>query len=358
MIELRCVFLIEESEFGQRLFKLASGLDSKLYRVSTVRELKELIQKRTFDSFVWVTTHAEQHIPEVEMLLKGVPYLFACLFSDKPVARSNFDFTFTFDDFKDTEKLKTFVTNLHHLGMRLKTRKELSSLILHDLRTPLQNLSSYADMLATGTFGELNEGQLKILQTINAQADLADELVQELTLILRMRKKEFFIEKQKADLSRLIHETLRALWIWADRKNIKLQTHIDHDLPKLLIDPSAIRRVLSNLLLNALKFSPKNGTVRLLVTLEAPKNEHQKIRFRITDSGPGVPPEHLNDIFDPYFRLKNPQALIKGQGLGLYIAKLFVEAHGGTIGVYNNREGGATFYFTLPVGEERTNGFN
>lgn len=349
MIELRGVFLIEESEFGQRLFKLASGLNSKLYRVATVRELKELIQKRTFDSFVWVATHAEQNLPEVEMLLKGTPYLFACLFSDKPVARSNFDFTFTFDDFEKQEKLKTFVTNLHRLGRRLKTRKELSSLILHDLRTPLQNLSSYVDMLTTGTFGELNEGQLKILQTINAQADLADELVQELTLILRMRKMEFFIEKQKTDLSLLIHETLRALWIWADRKNIKLQTYIEHDLPDLFVDPLAIRRVLSNLLLNALKFSPNNGTVRLMVTLESAAGRCQKVHFRITDSGPGIPPEHLDTIFDPYFRLKNPKAFIKGQGLGLYIAKLFVEAHGGTIGAYNNREGGATFYFTLPV---------
>ncbi len=351
MIELRFAFLIEEPGFGQRLLDMAAPLKAKIYRTSNVRELVELTQKRTFDFFVWVTTHAQEEMAEIEALLKNTSYLFACLFSDKPAESSGFDFTFTFDDFQKPDKLKTFISNLHHLATRLKMRKELSSLVLHDLRTPLQNLSSYIEMLASGTFGKLNDGQLKILQTINAQADFADELVQELTLLLRMRKKEFFIEKQKTDLSRLINETLRSVWVWADRKNIKLQTHVEHELPQLIIDPMAIRRVLFNLLLNALKFSPNDSAVRMMVTLETSASGQQKVDFRITDSGPGIPAEHLNSIFDPYFRLRNPKAVSKGQGLGLYIAKLFVEAHGGKIGVYNNREGGATFYFSLPVAQ-------
>ncbi len=349
MIELRCAFLIEEAAFGKRLLGCLSDLPVKTYRTTDLPELQSLSRKRAFDFFIWVTEDPGKKQAAVERLLSDLPYLFSCLFCSRIPQKTLFDFTWTFSDFSSETKLKIFITNLHRLALRLKTGKELSSLVLHDLRTPLQNLSSYAEMLISGTFGELNEGQLKILQTMNAQTELADELTQELTLLLRMRKKEFFISKQKTDFSRLIQETLRAVWIWADRKNIKLQAHVEHDLPKVFIDPLAIRRVLFNLLLNALKFSPTNGTVRLMATFEPVKSGTSKIHVRITDSGPGIAVEYLDAIFDPYFRLQNKETAIKGQGLGLYIAKLFVQAHQGNIGVYNNREGGATFYFTLPV---------
>ncbi len=349
MIELRCALLIEEEAFGKRLLDYLSDLPVKTYRPTDLQDLQSLSRKRTFDFLIWVSEHPESRQTEIEKFLGDVPYLFSCMFAPKIPEKSIFDFTLPFNDFEDERVLRTFLKNLHRLALRLKTGKELASLVLHDLRTPLQNIASYIDMLISGTFGDLNEGQLKILQTINGQTELADELTQELSLLLRMRKKEFFIEKRKSDFSRLVQETLRAVWIWADRKNIKLQTHVDHDLPELLIDPLAIRRVLFNLLLNALKFSPANGTVRLMVSFESPKGHPPKIHVRITDSGPGIAPRHLNAIFDPYFRLQNKEANTKGQGLGLYIAKLFVEAHHGSIGVYNNREGGATFYFTLPV---------
>ncbi len=349
MIELRYVLFIEDTEFGSRLHKIISDFAVKVYLPGSLNELIALSRERMFDFLLWVTQDPHKQLAEVENLLKERPYLFACLFCKNSPDQSVFDFVFNFDDFNDSAKLRSLLKNMHRLALRIKTQKEQSLLVLHDLRTPLQNLASYIDMLISGTFGPLNDGQIKILQTISAQTDVADELVQELALILRMRKKEFFIEKHPIDLSRLISDTLRSVWIWADRKNIKLQAHVEHELPKVNADALAIRRVLFNLLLNALKFSPNDSSVRLMVTLEPSSAKGQKIECRITDSGPGIPPEHLTDIFDPYFRLNNPKSLFKGQGLGLHIAKLFVEAHGGTIGAHNNREGGATFYFTLPV---------
>lgn len=352
MLKLNCAILLQEHAIGSRLVSLLSERETKLYTVSTIPELQNLARKRTFDIFIWITTKAEQEMAAFQSILSHSPYFFACLFTNKMLVNTPFDFVFTFDDFRKPEVLNNFIANLSRSAMRLKTGKELSSLLLHDLRTPLQNLSSYVDMLSSGTFGELNDGQLKILRTINAQTAIAEELLQELTLYLRLRKKEFFIEKRKTNLSDIITETLRAVWIWADRKNIKLKSYAERNLPLIYIDPLAIRRVLFNLLLNALKFSPDNSTVQLSVKLEGSERKKQKIHISISDNGPGIDPEYLNEIFDPYFRLKHPHVLIKGQGLGLYIAKLFVEAHGGAIGAYNNREGGATFHFTLPLQTE------
>ncbi len=349
MLALKCLVLAQDKQANERLVSLLKRQETKLYLASQTDELPGLIASRSYDVFLWITPDPTPEQAKVKTFLNEIPYLFSCLLTRHTGKESPFDFVHTYGTPNDERALEAFVGRLLKLGKRLKTGQEIASLILHDLRTPMQNMSSYVDMLIDGTFGELNEGQLKILRLVNAQATVAEELIQQLTQYLRLHKKEFSIEPRPTDLNALITETLRSVWIWADRKDIKLLSHIDSQLPRSLLDPLAIRRVLFNLLLNAIKFSPKNSTIQLTVKQEKGKNRTSQVHFAIRDQGPGIPTEYLDNVFEAFFRVKYPQAQIKGQGLGLYIAKLFIEAHGGRIGVYNNREGGATFHFTLPL---------
>ncbi len=349
MSDVSCLLLNQNDSLGNKILAALSSREIQVHAVTNIDYFLQAVEEVHFDLFVWVAPRIENNYSIIERSLENVPHLLSCVFTEEPLESENFDFICSYSDLKTDDSLNNFIANLIRLLKRLKTQRELSSLLLHDLRTPLQNLSSYLDILTKGIFGYLNEGQLKILKTINAQGEMADELIQELSQLISSQKKRFFIDRVKTDIIPVVNESLRALWIWADRKNIKIQSFIAKDLPELMIDPLAIKRVLFNLIFNAIKFSPENGTVRLKVNLEGSKPGKQKILFQIVDSGPGIPPEHLSNIFEKYYRLDKTAIHLKGMGLGLYIAKLFIEVHGGTIGVYNNREGGATFYFTLPV---------
>src|SRR5262249_59127558 len=115
-------------------------------------------------------------------------------------------------------------------------------------------------------------------------------------------------------------------------------------LPDVAVDAHRLRQVISNLVSNALKFTPEEGTIRV----SAHKQDHQ-IVVSVADTGPGIPQEHLSKIFDRFFRA--PGTKQEGSGLGLSIAKGIVEAHGGTIWAESEMGNGSSFFFTMPLDE-------
>ena len=166
----------------------------------------------------------------------------------------------------------------------------------------------------------------------------------ELGQVYQFEKNEFELQKTTLDVKLLLDETLRALWVQADRKNIKFIPKIDSSLPELNADGMTIQRVLNNLVHNAIKFSPENSTVRIQVTAM-----EKEVEFRIIDSGPGLAEDQIPLIFNKFYRITDRKDWQKGQGLGLYICKLIIEAHQGKIRVENNPNIGTTFTFCLPA---------
>jgi len=282
------------------------------------------------------------------------PSLLICLIGStvQPKAE-NYDFYFNINDGNEHKILMDSLKVIIHMIYRELNYTNLSSMILHDLRSPAQSISGYIDLLAGGIFGSLNEGQLKIIRNTSALSDKLIDLLEDLNRIYSFEMNRFVLKKTKFYLKDLIEQSLRSIWVQTDQKNIKLIPNITPNLPIIHADPDALQRVIINLLSNAIKYCPENGTIRIFVQSAETSAGGEMINFKISDTGPGIVSEDSRYLFDRYYqsglgRNKN----IRGFGLGLYISRLIVDAHDGQIGAHNNREGGATFYFNIPVGSK------
>lgn len=245
----------------------------------------------------------------------------------------------------DTIKFEIFLKNINRLLERDKARMELAATLLHDLRSPLNSLVSYMELLINETFGYLNEGQKNFLEKAMILGDQVLDMVEEINEVYQNEQYTFHLEKEQISLPDLIDESLLKIWIQADAKNIKIKKELPNKLPAISGDPFQIQRVFSNLLGNSIKYCPDNSKIVLRVF--PPKNKF--IEIEIMDNGAGIPESELKKIFNKYYRVDHKTELDKGQGLGLYISKLIVKAHRGKIRAVNNQLGGLSFIFTLPT---------
>ncbi|HWW62151.1 MAG TPA: HAMP domain-containing sensor histidine kinase, partial [Thermoanaerobaculia bacterium] len=147
------------------------------------------------------------------------------------------------------------------------------------------------------------------------------------------------------DVGKLLHETYELFKAQAAAGEVTLQVRVE-DAPPVYADHHRVLQVLSNLIGNSLKFTPAGGIVAVRA-----EPHREVVLFTVSDTGPGIPPENLGDIFNPYWQAKRAERF--GAGLGLPIAKGIVEAHGGRIWVESTPGEGTRFYFTLPVADER-----
>ncbi len=330
---------------------ILSEEDIKVTTAVTNKEIKEAFENENFDIFVCQNERVDKETEQlVSTFLDHYHSMITCKIGkeEKPEG-FRCDFFIRTKDLADEHTLKVLLRNVITFTRKQKIQSELAALLLHDLRSPAQSIIGYLELLEKEIFGELNDGQHQILQNAVTLSDRLIYLLEELSQIYRFEQKDFVLNRSRIQLREFIDTALRTLWVQADKKDIKFVPQIAKDLPVISADGLALERVLINLLTNAIKFSPEKGTVRIYAEKSESYTGEPSIRFRIADSGKGIPTERLNDIFDKYYRIKADRRQTKGMGLGLYISKLIVEAHGGQIGAYNNREGGSTFYFTLPL---------
>lgn len=243
--------------------------------------------------------------------------------------------------------LPLLLKNANRILKYRKMQAELGSMLLHDIRAPLNSLIGYLELLINETFGALNEGQVNILEKAMEMGDAVLDMLEDLSETFRGEHNAFNLQKQPFDFAKTLEAVLVNVWVKADRKNIKIKKNIDPQIKKLSGDDYQIQRVLTNIITNAIKYSPENS--QLLI--EAIPYDSGYARISVKDEGSGVPEEQLPLLFDKYFRVQHKQDIHKGYGLGLYIAKTIVMAHFGKIWAENNGEGGLTVSFTLPIAE-------
>jgi signal transduction histidine kinase len=153
----------------------------------------------------------------------------------------------------------------------------------------------------------------------------------------------------KLNLGTIAKEVYETFRIRASRVGVDLELDIEPGLPSVMGDEDQLRRVLYNLVENAIKYTPDEGRVELLLR-PGPKNGN--LRVLVRDTGPGIPPEHLSHVFERFYRAEAPKTrpgTARGSGLGLAIAKSIVEKHGGQIGVSSQIGDGTTFWADIPV---------
>lgn len=223
-----------------------------------------------------------------------------------------------------------------------RLRRELTANVSHELRTPLTSIKGFAETLLEGAMADEVMCR-RFLTIIDNEATRLMTLVDDLMALSRLESKVVTMELAPVQLDKLIAEALSRMRPQAERRRILLR--IAGAVPEAVeADWDRILQVLTNLLDNAIKFTPEGGTVEVSV-----RDTGGEAVVAVTDSGRGIPEEDLPRVFDRFYRVERSRTReAGGTGLGLAIAKHIVEAHGGRISVQSRVNAGSTFTFTLP----------
>ncbi len=228
----------------------------------------------------------------------------------------------------------------------ITTRDELIAIVSHDLRNPMGTIvTAVATMLETEESASFTPRQLETMKLIVRNAENGLRLIRDILDMERIVEGKLELNRQSHDLSKLVEEVCANYDYLAVSKSIRVVTEMQPIVASF--DRDRIAQVLSNLLSNALKFTPQGGAVAVSTKLVA-QNSGQLLSISVSDTGPGIPDDQRKKIFGRYTQLANKDRV--GLGLGLYIAKMVVEAHDGRISVSpSSSVVGSTFSVTLPV---------
>ncbi len=221
-------------------------------------------------------------------------------------------------------------------------RTDLTSMIFHDLRSPLGNVISSLEVLRSSV-PEDDEAMQSVLSIALRSSRRLSRLVDSLLDLGQLESGQAVLHKESASLGALIAEAVEEIHPVAESRGHLLQFDLPRRLPVVEIDVDMVRRVLINLLDNAIKYTRSGGRITI-----AARHEGDHVRISVSDTGPGIAPRDQQAIFEKFSRVRQ-EGRSKGLGLGLAFCRLAVEAHGGQIWVESELGKGATFSFTLPV---------
>jgi signal transduction histidine kinase len=222
----------------------------------------------------------------------------------------------------------------------LTTREEFLAIVSHDLRNPLNNIS-----MATQNLLEAPTDVKELASSINRSAGEMLRLIEDLLDIERIAVGKLTLHIEEHDVSEIIKQAVEQLQGAAASKGITLSAEPQDVCGYVVCDRSRVMQVLSNLIGNAIKFTPAKGQICVSCQRTGPKGE--EVQISISDTGEGIAPEKIKTIFERFSQLHNQDR--RGIGLGLYIAKMMIEEHPGRIWVESKLGEGSTFHFTLPL---------
>ncbi|MEN8149767.1 MAG: PAS domain-containing sensor histidine kinase [Planctomycetota bacterium] len=253
----------------------------------------------------------------------------------------------------DAEKMRRMNDQLRELQA---AKDNFLSSVSHELRTPLTSIRSFSEILLSNEDASAEEKR-EFVTIINAEAERLTRLVNDVLDLAKIEAGEMRIQCAPFDLNLLAREVVRSLAPMAQEKSIRVESRLPADLPPVNGDRDRLHQVLTNLLSNALKYSPSDT----VVVLDADRNDEGMVEVRLEDQGPGIPKEELLRIFEKYSQVGDtlpaqpPEKLPHkqgGTGLGLAICREIITLHGGRVWVRSATGKGASFFFTVPVATE------
>ena len=250
-------------------------------------------------------------------------------------------------DVNGSDEIAQLATSFNQMATQLEQvesmRRQLIGDVTHELRTPLTSIKGYMEGLVDGVLPSTPE----TFDQIHREADRLSRLVDDLQELSRIEAKAYSLDLRPVAVSNLVQTTVKRLSPQATTRRITLRSNLPADLPPLLADEDRITQVLVNLVANAIQYTPEGGDVTISTA-----RVDDEIHISVKDTGIGIPPEHIGNLFTRFYRVDKSRSRQAGggSGIGLTIAHHLVEAHGGRIWAESQGDGqGSTFTFSLKM---------
>lgn len=233
-------------------------------------------------------------------------------------------------------------------------KSEFVSLVSHELKTPMTSIRGYADLLAQGTVGPINEIQGNFLNTIRSNVNRMANLVSDLADVSRIEAGKLRLEFGEVSITEIIHEVINSTQAFLNEKEQVLVLDLPENSPLVWADYNRLIQILNNLVSNAIKYTPQGGHITITAGMHQnewdSKGAPQVVKLSVIDTGYGISAEEQTRIFQKFFRSSDPNIRdVPGTGLGLNITRHLVEMQGGRIWFSSQAGMGTTFHFTIPV---------
>lgn len=333
MIEI--LNLPEEKIVGKNWIDLV--LPEKL-RAETRQKFFDIMEKK---ADLW--THSEMPM----LMADGSKRLFE--WNASYLKDSNGDITGLVGSGSDITERKEYEKNLITAKLKAESANRVKSEFLatmsHELRTPLNSIIGFSDVLVSEQYGNLNEKQKKYLSNILNSGHHLLQIINDILDISKFEAEEMGLYIEDFNITDVIREVEAATMPFAKKNKIILNCDVDIDNPIIKADKAKIHQILNNLIMNAIKFTNPGGNVEVKGTVS-----DKLISISVKDNGIGMSPETKKNLFTPFFQADSSTSRqYEGTGLGLTIAKKFIELHGGKIKVESEIGKGSTFIFTIPI---------
>ena len=225
-----------------------------------------------------------------------------------------------------------------------QTKSEFISIASHELRTPMTSIKGSLDLLLGGFAGDVNEETRELLVIAHSGCERLIRLINDILDLSKIEAGKMQLRLQRMSLVDSVQRSVRTIKSYADSLNVKLAVEAAEPLPEVLGDKDRLDQVVTNLLGNAIKFSPPEATVTVAVRLV-----EGGVECRVIDTGPGIPGDQVDRIFDKFHQVAGPSRKKGGTGLGLTIARALVVEHNGRIWAESQVGRGSQFSFTIPA---------
>lgn len=241
---------------------------------------------------------------------------------------------------------------LERLAALNRNQNEFIRIVSHDLRSPLTSMRGYAEMLELGVGGELNERQRQFTEKITAGIMSMTAIVENIQDAGRFDPETGFYETSRdaVDIGEVVGRVVHSQLIPAEKQDLSISIWIADDLPIINADVNMLERAITNLVDNAIKYTPNGGTIAVNVSRIIDDRHGDHVRISVQDNGLGISEEDQQKLFQRHVRLaRQDQKQIKGTGLGLFIVRSVAQRHGGEAWVESEPGKGSTFHISIPL---------
>ena len=312
---------------AEEMFKINSEDIKGKHILEVIRNEKLVsILKRLMDSNEIINSEIEVQVPELKIL--SVKSNIIRLESDP---NRSIGVVIIFQDVTEIRKLENM-------------RKDFVANVSHELKTPLTSIKGFVETLQSEAIVD-QETRSRFLGIIEIEADRLTYLIQDLLILSEIENKNKVIEEERIDILESINQTMNVLSQLSKKKNINIKLDIDKDIPCINGNSGWFKQMLINLIDNSIKYTKEDGDIKVSAHFD-----EQNIYINVSDTGIGIGKEHLDRLFERFYRVDKARTReVGGTGLGLAIVKHIVLSFGGNISVKSQMDKGTSFFITLPL---------